>query len=181
MSQNIYFLENQSGFDFRFNLNVALEKIAENNSSSSPPDPSYPNQWWYDTQNNELKIRDNSSQNFYTIAKNIGGNYLLLARSGSQIINVSGDQIDCSLGNYFDSTINSNTGYNFANAPAGVAYSFTLRVKVNGSHTITFDNTVKWINNVTPTLEDSKTHLFMFVTQNQGNTWYGSALINYSD
>ena len=67
-----------------------------------------------------------------------------------------------------------------SNPPAsGVAYGFTMEVTLNGSNAITWPGTVKWNADTAPTLTDGKTQLFMFVTNNGGTRWRGSALVYY--
>jgi hypothetical protein len=91
--------------------------------------------------------------------------------------------VDCSTGNYFTKSISSNSTFTFSNIPAsGTAYSFTLEVDVTGTSTaITWPASVEWPYGITaPSLTDTKTHLFMFVTNNNGTTWRGAALVNYT-
>ena len=103
--------------------------------------------------------------------------------TGQQVSNVtaiSGTAIDCSLGNYFTKTITGATTFTFDNVPAsGVAFGFTMEVTLNGSNAITWPGTVKWNADTAPTLTDGKTQLFMFVTNNGGTRWRGSALVDY--
>jgi hypothetical protein len=91
--------------------------------------------------------------------------------------------VDCSTGNYFTKSISSNSTFTFSNIPAsGTAYSFTLEVDVTGTSTaITWPASVEWPYGITaPSLTDTKTHLFMFVTNDNGTTWRGAALVNYT-
>lgn len=87
--------------------------------------------------------------------------------------------VDCSLGNYFTKTISSNSTFTFSNAPAGVAYAFTLEL-THTSGTITWPAAVKWPNDVVPELDNGKTSLLVFVTDNGGTRWRGGALTNYT-
>lgn len=90
--------------------------------------------------------------------------------------------VDCSAGNYFTKAISSNSTFTFSNIPtSGTAYSFTLEVDVTGSSTaITWPASVKWPDDMAPSLTDTKTHLFMFVTNDGGTTWRGAALVDYT-
>lgn len=87
--------------------------------------------------------------------------------------------INCSLGNYYTKTINANSTFTVSNVPSGYAYAFTLEL-THTSGTVTWFSGVQWPGGVTPTLTTGKVHLFMFVTDDAGTTWRGSALINYA-
>ena len=95
---------------------------------------------------------------------------------------VSALDIDCSTGNYFTKAISANSTFTFSNAPSsGTAYAFTLEIDVTGTGTtITWPSTVKWNGGTAPSLTDTKTHLFMFVTVDGGTTFRGSALVDYT-
>ena len=90
--------------------------------------------------------------------------------------------IDCSTGNFFTKAISSSSTFTFSNVPSsGTAYAFTLEIDVTGtSTTITWPSSVKFPGNTPPTLTDTKTHLFMFVTNDGGATFRGSSLVDYT-
>ena len=99
----------------------------------------------------------------------------------ANITAVANLDIDCSTANYFTKTINANSTFTFSNVPSSRAYSFTLEVDVTGSSTaITWPASVKWPDDTAPSLTDTKTHLFMFVTNDGGTTWRGAALVDYT-
>jgi flagellar basal body rod protein FlgF len=52
MAQHDYNLANQSGADFRADLNNALSAIATNNSGANQPSTTFAYEWWIDTTNN---------------------------------------------------------------------------------------------------------------------------------
>ena len=91
---------------------------------------------------------------------------------------VPASAVDCRNGSYFTKTVNGNITFSFTNAPSGFAYAFTLRV-THTSGTITWPASVKWPGNAAPSLTTSRIHLFTFVTENAGASWYGSYLANY--
>ena len=95
---------------------------------------------------------------------------------------VSALEIDCSTGNFFTKSISGNSTFTFANVPSsGTAFSFTIEIDVTGSSTaITWPNSVKWNGGSAPSLTDTKTHLFMFVTNDGGSTFRGAALVDYT-
>lgn len=95
------------------------------------------------------------------------------------IVAMSALEVDCSLGNYFTKTITSNSTFTFANAPASRAFAFTLEL-THTSGTVTWPASVKWPNDIAPTLDNGKTSLLVFVTDNGGTRWRGGALANYT-
>jgi hypothetical protein len=97
----------------------------------------------------------------------------------SNVVEVSALDINCSAGNYFTKTINSNSTFTVSNVPAGRSYSFTLEL-THTSGSITWFSGVEWPNGIAPTLNTVKTHLFMFVTDDGGTRWRGAALVDYT-
>jgi len=67
-----YSLANQSGSAFRGDLNNALSAIATNNSSSTDPATTFANQWYVDTGDSTLKIR-NAANSAYVNVSAVGG------------------------------------------------------------------------------------------------------------
>ena len=87
--------------------------------------------------------------------------------------------IDVSTGNYFTGAVASNGTFVFSNpAASGTTSSFTFECTYT-SGTITWPSSVKWNADTAPTLTAGKTHLFMFVTDDGGTRWRGSALVDY--
>lgn len=99
---------------------------------------------------------------------------------GQNIVAVGALSIDCSAGNYFTKTIAANSTFTFDSVPASRAFSFTLEL-THTSGTITWPTSVKWPGDTAPTLTTGKTHLFMFVTDDGGTRWRGSALTNFTN
>ena len=97
----------------------------------------------------------------------------------SNIVTLGANDVDCSAGNYFKKTITGATTFTFSNAPASVAYSFTMEITLNGSNAITWPASVKWPADTAPTITDAKTQLFMFITDDGGTRWRGSSLVDY--
>ena len=52
----------------RADLNNALQAIATNNSGTSAPSTTFANQWWYDTTNNKLYIRNEANNAWIEVA-----------------------------------------------------------------------------------------------------------------
>jgi hypothetical protein len=61
MATHDYVIANGTGAAVRTDLNNALAAIVSNNSSSSAPATTYAYQWWADTSNNILKIRNSAN------------------------------------------------------------------------------------------------------------------------
>jgi len=61
MATHDYVIANQSGAAFRTDLNNALAAIVSNNSNSSEPSTKYAYQWWADTSNAVMKIRNSAN------------------------------------------------------------------------------------------------------------------------
>lgn len=103
--------------------------------------------------------------------------------SGSYVNNVSAVNalnIDCSSGNYFTKTISSGSTFTVSNVPSGRVYSFTLEL-THTAGAITWFSGVEWPGGSPATLTSGKTHLFMFVTDDNGARWRASSLINYTN
>jgi hypothetical protein len=66
MAQHDYNIANQSGADFRSDLNNALSAIASTNSGDTAPATTFANQLWIDTANNVLKIRNEANSAWIT-------------------------------------------------------------------------------------------------------------------
>ena len=87
--------------------------------------------------------------------------------------------IDLSTGNYFTKTINANSTFTFSNPPAsGTVGSFTLEL-THTSGTVTWPASVKWPSDTAPTLTPGKTHIFVFITDDNGARYRGAALADY--
>lgn len=112
-----------------------------------------------------------------------GGVYSgIIDQTGSQresIVAVPALEIDCSLGNYFTKTINGNSTFTFVNAPSTRAYAFTLELTVT-SGIVTWPASVAWPNGIAPSLDNGKTSLLVFITDDAGTRWRGGALVNYT-
>jgi len=67
MATHDYVLDNATGANFRSDLNNALAAIVSNNSSSSEPSTKYAYQWWADTNDGVLKIRNSANDGWVTL------------------------------------------------------------------------------------------------------------------
>ena len=87
--------------------------------------------------------------------------------------------LDLSTGNYFTKTISGNSTFTFSNPAASGTVSIFMLELTHSSGTVTWPGTVKWNGDTAPTLTTGKTHLFMFVTDDNGSRYRGSALVDY--
>lgn len=76
MAQHDYFLDNQTGLQFRGDLNNALEAIVTQNSGSNAPNPTFAYQYYVDTDDQLLRQRDGTNSAWLTIAKIGSATYL---------------------------------------------------------------------------------------------------------
>ena len=71
MAQHDYNLANQSGADFRADLNNALAAIVTVNSGATSPSTTFAHQLWVDTANSVLKIRNSANDAWITTGVSI--------------------------------------------------------------------------------------------------------------
>ena len=71
MAQHDYDIANQSGANFRADLNNALDAIVSNNSGTSEPSTTFAYEWWIDTTNNVLKLRNSANNAWISLPLSI--------------------------------------------------------------------------------------------------------------
>ena len=69
MAQPDFNIANQVPANLRADLNNAFSAIATNSSGASAPSTTFANQWWYDTTNNLLKIRNEADTAWITVGE----------------------------------------------------------------------------------------------------------------
>lgn len=84
MAQHDYDIANQTGSSFRADLNNALDAIVSNNSGSSEPSTTFAYEWWIDTSNNLLKLRNSANNAWITLPLSITADN---ATSGALTVN----------------------------------------------------------------------------------------------
>lgn len=67
MAQHDYNIANQTASDARTDINNVLQAIATNNSGTGVPTATFPNQWFYDTDDQLLKIRNNTTTTYLNV------------------------------------------------------------------------------------------------------------------
>src|SRR5210317_361344 len=88
MAQHDYNIENQSGADFRADLNNALLAIATVNSGATEPTNTFAHQLWVDTSSSVLKIRNAADNAWITTGVSITASNTF---TGNVTGNVTGD------------------------------------------------------------------------------------------
>ena len=67
MAQHDYVIDNQSAPSARADINSALQAIVTQNSGASAPTTTYPDMFWYDTANNQIKKRNEANSAWITL------------------------------------------------------------------------------------------------------------------
>lgn len=83
MATHDYDIANGSGQAVRQDLNNVLDAIATNNSSSTEPATTHEFQWWIDTNNTLLKIRNANNNGWVTVGDYSATNFGLLTSSSA--------------------------------------------------------------------------------------------------
>jgi len=78
MAQHDYNIANQTAANARTDINNVLSAIATNNSGASEPSTTFANQWWYETDTNLLKMRNEANDAWINVAYLATNNYYLL-------------------------------------------------------------------------------------------------------
>tara|TARA_R100001086_G_scaffold245891_3_gene177408 strand:+ start:458 stop:1921 length:1464 start_codon:yes stop_codon:yes gene_type:complete len=68
MAQHDYVIDNQSFPATRTDINNVLQAIVSNNSGTSQPTTMFGNQWWVDTTNNKLMLRNEDNDAWIEVA-----------------------------------------------------------------------------------------------------------------
>ncbi len=76
MSQNDFSIANANGATVRADINSALQALASLSGGSSAPGTTYANQWWFDTTNDILKIRDEANANWVNAFSLVGTTWI---------------------------------------------------------------------------------------------------------
>ena len=140
MSQHDFNIANQSFPATRTDLNNALVALASNSSGDNEPSTKYANQWWYETDTNTLKLRNEANDAWISIAVlDQSGNTVQSITTagltlGSTAISASGSEI-----NQLDAITRGSILY-------GNASGATARLVVGGAFTVlTSDGTdISW-------------------------------------
>jgi len=83
MAQHDYNIANQTGANFRADLNNALNAIATNNSGDNEPSTTFAYEWWIDTTNDVLKLRNTSNNAWITMPFSINADNTVDINAGT--------------------------------------------------------------------------------------------------
>ena len=127
MAEHDYIIDNGTGSAVRTDLNNALSAIASNNSKATDLTTNYAYQWYADTGDNTLKIR-NAANDAYVNVSAVGGigteNFGLAALTGATF---TGDVIlDNQVDLRFEEATANGSNYIALQAPAAIASNVTL-------------------------------------------------------
>ena len=75
MAQHDYNIEDQNGFDFLVDLNNALSAIVTN-SAGSYPNPTLAHMFWFDANNDQMKVRNEANSEWVIVAKKEGNGWI---------------------------------------------------------------------------------------------------------
>ena len=94
MAQHDYNIANQSGADFRADLNNALLAIATVNSGATEPSTTFAHQLWVDTASSVLKIRNAADNAWITTGVSITASNTFTGNlTGNVVGNVTGNLV----------------------------------------------------------------------------------------
>ena len=109
MSQHDFSIANQTASSARSDINNGLQALASNNRGTSAPSTTYANMFWYDTNNNILKMRNEANSAWIDVVymnQSTGVTSILdntpVVTSGGSVAGLIGDQLS--------STWNTGTG-----------------------------------------------------------------------
>ena len=182
MAQHDYVIANASGATVRADLNSALLAISSNNSGGSDPSTTYTYQFYYDTGDNKLKLRNAANDGYITV-----GTFTHAAGTGTTtIVQSDANQtfslaqrgtittqnattggaitLDMANNNYFKLSNNAGAGTlgsdnsgaytlaNPSNVVAGQAGSIFVVQDGSGSRTLSYGSNFKFVGGTAPTL-----------------------------
>ncbi len=137
MSSHDYVLANDTGANFRADLNLALLAIQSQNSGSSEPSTTYAYQWWADTGNDLLKQRNAANNAWISILTlSTGTPSVGIASLAADTSPQLGGDLDCN-----GAQIQWSQGADVASATALAVLTDGNYFDVTGTTTITSINT----------------------------------------
>ena len=99
-------------------------------------------------------------------------------------INSATTNIDLSNGNVIYATQSADTTINFTNVTNGDVWFIRTKDNNDTARTITWPSYVHWDGGSAPTLISESiagdAQVFLFVTRNEGTTWYAKEVVNYN-
>jgi len=109
MSQHDFDIANQTASSARSDINDALQALASNNSGASAPTTTYANMWWYETDTNRLKIRNEGDSAWINVAYVNQSTNKFEILDDTKVVTTSGTQVGI-LGDQTTATWQTGTG-----------------------------------------------------------------------
>jgi len=109
MSQHDFVIANQTANSARLDINAGLQALASNNSGNSEPSTTYANMWWYETDTNLLKIRNENDSAWINVAYVDQANSVYAVLDNTKLVNTTGAQTGL-LGGQLQNLWNAGTG-----------------------------------------------------------------------
>ena len=102
MATHDYVIANADGATVRADINSVLQAVASNNSNASDPSTTYAYQWYFDTGDGGLKIRNSANSGYITVGT--------FTASATTIVNTDANQTFTLAQRGSLTTTNSTTG-----------------------------------------------------------------------
>ena len=99
----------QNAVSAREDIEDALQALASNNSANNAPSTTYANMWWYETDTNLLKIRDEDNLAWINVAYINQSTYKFEILDDTKVVTTSGSQTGL-LGDQTTATWEAGTG-----------------------------------------------------------------------
>ncbi len=109
MSQHDFTIANQTASSARSDINDALQALVSNNSGASAPTTTYANMWWYETDTNLLKIRNEGDSAWINVAYVNQSTNKFEILDNTKVVTTSGSQAGL-LGDQTTATWQTGTG-----------------------------------------------------------------------
>ena len=109
MSQHDFTIANQTASSARSDINDALQALASNNSGASAPTTTYANMWWYETDTNLLKQRNENDTGWINVAYVNQSTNKFEILDDTKVVTTSGTQVGI-LGDQATATWETGTG-----------------------------------------------------------------------
>lgn len=108
MSQHDFTIANQTASSARTDINNALQALASCNSGASAPSTTYANMFWYETDTNILKMRNEANDTWVNLLYVDQSNNLVHILDDTEVVNTSGTKVGV-LGDHSDATWTTGT------------------------------------------------------------------------
>lgn len=109
MSTHDYLIDNQTGANFRVDLNNVLSAIVSNNSNATEPTTTFAFMWWADTTAGILKQRNSSNTDWVNILDLTSG--AVLSTSTNDLTDAVSDSILLNTALGINAFLNNTTGF----------------------------------------------------------------------